>query len=748
MGKPFRPEDREYDIIVVGGGLSGICAAIAASENGAKVGLVHDRPVLGGPSSSEIGVLPTGSEYGRYRYARETGLIEKLRMKERVLHPQSALVIGQIDATWDATLWEAVYESGVELFLNCTVYDIEMDGARIVSVFANQSGSERQHHLHAKQFIDCTGDGTVAALAGAPFRFGREAKTEFNESLGQDVADKKTLCSSLLFRVKEFDRPMPFVAPSWAYKYPREEDLLFRDHKYIKSGYWWIEAGGTIDTIRDNEEIRVELMKMVYGVWDHIKNYGPHGADNMALEFVALLPGKRESRRIIGDYTLCQDDLYNPKDFEDSVAYGGWFIDFHLSEGMHSPLPPADNYYLNRVYPIPLRCLYSPYVDNLMMAGRDASFTHVALMTTRVMSTCAVMGEAAGVLASLCIKKSIKPSVAAKNDIKQIQQILLKRDCYIPGVRNQDECDLALRATVTATSESPLSITAATSYLPIQSKVSQVIAFSPDKLDAIRLFIRNNARFSTPAKVSVYEAEDFWDWEGRKLGEDTEMVPISDTGFITFRFDGISVKGPLLRFEIESNDYLELGLNDNLIIGTQANLEYKNYPERELEGRGIYNYFLKWKNMPFSVLFNTDPVSYPFGAKNVISGVARPDKDTNIWISDPSEDMPQSITLSWDSDVEFDTVHLKFDTDLSHCIWSYPAPIKACVCDYSVEAFHDGHWKCLTEVRDNYQRHNIIKTGKTIASGLRINVLRTHGDTSARIYEIRVYDERENAETE
>ena len=163
---------------------------------------------------------------------------------------------------------------------------------------------------------------------------GREAKTDFNEPDAQDVADNQTMGNSIYWRARDVGHPVPFEKPDWAYTYT-EEDLALRPHPgdRFKVGFWWVEVGGDVDnTISDNESIRDELWKIAYGLWDHVKNGGDHGADNYVLDHVGLLPGKRESRRIVGDYILREQDLLTQHHFDDAIAYGGWTMDLHYRE--------------------------------------------------------------------------------------------------------------------------------------------------------------------------------------------------------------------------------------------------------------------------------------------------------------------------------------------------------------------------------------------------------------------------------
>ena len=204
--------------------------------------------------------------------------------------------------------------------------------------------------------------------------------------------------------------------------------------------------------IEDGEAIRDELLKTVFGVWDHIKNGGKHGAENYELEWVGFLPGKRESRRVLGDYVLKEQDCQNAARFEDTVAYGGWPMDVHVIEGFRSRSKEANEFLcLDDVYAIPYRCFYSRNVKNLMLAGRDISCSHMAFASTRVMGTCAVGGQAVGVAASMAAKRNVLPCEISA-DIRTLQQKLLRQDCYLPGIAKADPLDAAADAVVEASS--------------------------------------------------------------------------------------------------------------------------------------------------------------------------------------------------------------------------------------------------------------------------------------------------------
>lgn len=437
-----------YDLVVIGGGMAGVCAAIAAARHGCRTALVQDRPVLGGNSSSEIRMHICGADYifdGMAR--RETGIIEELRLADLARNPQRS------PSMWDMLLYESVKaEPRLELYLNTLALEPIMEnGRRIKAVRARQMASEREFILQADLFADCSGDGQIAAQAGADFVIGRESAAVYGESLANETEDRYTLGSSLMFMAHDMGSPMPFVKPAWAYSYPSDEALQHREHGYYRYGYWWIEWGGQFDTIKDNEAIKDELLKILYGVWDHIKNHGRHGAENWALEWVGMVPGKRESRRFMGDYVLRQSDLEEGCIFEDEVAYGGWPIDIHPIEGIGNSSRPCTHTTVP-LYSIPLRSLYSRNIENLFIAGRNASASHIAFASTRVMATCALMGQAVGTAAAVCSRERLIPRQAAADKIEAIQEMLLKDDVYLLGHRDTGRGNLARQGSLKASS--------------------------------------------------------------------------------------------------------------------------------------------------------------------------------------------------------------------------------------------------------------------------------------------------------
>ncbi len=432
-------ESHEFDVCVIGGGMAGLCVAIASARGGAKTALLHDRPVLGGNASSEVRMWICGA-HGKGN--KETGILEEIQLENLYRNPSLNYSV------WDSVLWgAAAMQPNLTLLLNASCAEATMQGESIESVRAWQSTTQTWHTLAARLFIDCSGDSILAALTPAEFRQGREARAEFDENIQPERSDQKTMGNSLLIQLRRTDEPQPFIAPDWAYRFSSPEDLPHRMRGVQAANFWWIEIGGLQNTIKDAERIGSELHRITYGVWDYIKNRAPQHdeAANWVLEWVGSLPGKRESRRYIGDHTLTQNDIRDGGRFDDIIAYGGWSMDDHHPAGLYFPGPPTIFHPAPSPYGIPYRSLYSRNIANLMFAGRNISVTHAALSSTRVMATCAIIGQAAGTAASQCIEQHCHPrDLSSGERLRQLQQTLLSDDCWLPGLcRQVDEVALS-----------------------------------------------------------------------------------------------------------------------------------------------------------------------------------------------------------------------------------------------------------------------------------------------------------------
>ena len=473
MSEKKKVKNAEYDVVVIGGGMSGICAALAAARHGARTALVHDRHVLGGNASSEIRMHICGaSENLAKSDLEESGILHEIMLDNKSRNDYYNFSI------WDMVLFSTVKrQKNLTVYLSTAMESCEMgEGSTIRSIDAYQLTTETHWKISGKVFIDCTGNATLGYYAEAEFRTGSEGRDEFGEPDAPGQPNKERMGNTLLFKAVDRGHPVAFKKPDFARTFT-EEELKYRTHSavhgaqikgevdkaYVRMtsfstssvdyGYWWIELPGETDDIIDEyEQIRDELVSCIYGIWDHLKNGGDHGAENYDLEWVGMLPGSREGRRLIGDYILNENDILSNRQFEDAVAYGGWPMDIHTAKGLYDfDELPSRVISFDGAYTIPYRSYYSKNISNLMMAGRDISASKMAMGSTRVMGTCAVGGQAVGTAAALCIKYDCDPR-GAQEHMRELQQMLLKDDAYIPGIWNEDPKDLARRAKVTATS--------------------------------------------------------------------------------------------------------------------------------------------------------------------------------------------------------------------------------------------------------------------------------------------------------
>ena len=444
------------DFCVIGGGMAGLVASLAAARRGAHVLLMHERPVLGGNASSECRVHICGADrHNAIKNMRETGILEELRLENLYRNPNRNFSI------WDTLLYEkAQAEPNLELLLNCTCQEAGMEGKKIHSVTGWQMTTQTYHTVEAKIFADCSGDAVLAPLTGAGWRMGREARLEYGEAIAPEQADERTMGMTCLFQSRIYPTPQPYEPPAWAHRYNTCDELPYGagGHRWWQMGYWWVELGGEAHSIYDTETLRDELLKITFGVWDHVKNRCPHKdeAQNWALEWVQFLPAKRESRRYLGAHVLTQNDIAAGGHFDDLVAYGGWTMDDHHPAGFHAVQvsAPATHFHpAPSPYGIAYRCLYSRDISNLMFAGRDASCTHAVMSSTRVMGTACSMAQAVGTAVALALQKGVEPA-GMLEDIQVLQQELLRDDAYLPWVK-QDFSPVTARSRLTASQGDP-----------------------------------------------------------------------------------------------------------------------------------------------------------------------------------------------------------------------------------------------------------------------------------------------------
>lgn len=403
---PGKPEDKgNYDLVVIGAGMSGLCAAIAAARLGLKVALVQDRYILGGNNSSEVRV-GLGGQINMPPYPSLGYILNEIG-PDRIGNARGA------HHYQDWKKWDVIAaEPNISLFAGYTVVNAEMKEGKIVAVTAVEATNQNLIRISGNLFSDCTGDANLAVMAGAATMMGREARSEFGETLAPEKADDFTMGVSIEWYCEDWNTPCSFPdSVDWGLKL--DEDTVEPVHR----ANWYWEVGMRDDQIADAEKIRDYGMYVAYSTFSYCKNRLAKKEDWECthLTWVSHVSGKRESRRIVGDLILREQDLTRPIPYEDGTCTTTWRIDQHypmeknsadypgeewMSYGKLMPIDP---------YAIPYRCLYSRDVPNLFMAGRDISVTHVALGSVRVMRTCAMMGEVVGMAAALCCRRGSMP---------------------------------------------------------------------------------------------------------------------------------------------------------------------------------------------------------------------------------------------------------------------------------------------------------------------------------------------------
>lgn len=739
------------DVTVVGGGLSGVCAAIAAARLGRRVALVQNRPVLGGNSSSEIRVwVCSATAHGTQRYARETGIMGELFLENQYVNQEGNPYL------WDLVVLEAVRrEPNVDLYLNTDVHHLAMaDDGAIASVTGWQMGSERELTFTSPVFLDCTGDGLIGYLAGAEHRVGREARAQHGESLAPEVGDTNVLGSTILFYTKDAGLPVPFVAPSFAIDVTRTS---IPDRRIIRSGdngcaYWWIEWGGELDTIHDNERIRNELWGVIYGIWDYIKNSGKFpDAETMTLEWVGAMPGKRESRRLIGDHVLTQHDVLGQVRFEDTVAFGGWSIDIHPPQGVYAYQTASSHTFADGVYEIPYRSLYSRNVGNLLFAGRNLSATHVAFASTRVMATCATLGEAAGTAAALCVAHGVTPRGLYERHRHDLVQTLLRQDASLIGVANDDPADLARSARVTASSHLPaVALPGGGEAWPLTCDVGVTLPVERT-LDTLSLLV--GADRDTTVSVEVFDVSKPQNFvPNERLTRTTvnleagperwvevplrlELAAPSFVFVVVHATDGVT-----LRRSAEPLSGV-LGYARQLAVTSgDANEGHNDQPLRQ------------WNPKPFHrapPALRTAPAERSFAPEKAVNGLVRPYGAPNLWLSARRDADPAPwLALAWDAPQRIRRIAITFNDDVNEDLINlhhHRTPFRVIpelVKDYALEARIDGAWRTVASVADNRVRRRVHDVDLDGVTDLRLRVLATNGSAHAEVIEVRAYAEQ------
>ncbi|HEU5079458.1 MAG TPA: FAD-dependent oxidoreductase [Opitutaceae bacterium] len=742
----------ESDLVVVGGGLAGTCSAIVAARAGLRVTLVHDRPVLGGNSSSEVRlwVLGATSHLGNNnRWSREGGLIDELLLENQFRNPEGNPLI------WDSILLEkAASEPRLKLLLNTAVYDLEKsdpDTIRRVRGFCSQNST--QYELAAPLFVDASGDGIVGFLAGAAFRMGAESSDEFGEGFAPTAPRNELLGHSLYFYSKDTGRPVTYVPPSFALaditQVPRYRDFNAADYG---CRLWWIEYGGLRDTVHDTEEIKWELWKVAYGVWNYIKNSGnfPEAA-NLTLEWIGTIPGKRESRRFEGDYILRQQDIVEQRLHADAVSAGGWAIDLHPAEGVYSPLAGCQQWHAKGVYQIPYRCLYSRNITNLFLAGRIISASHVAFGSTRVMATCAHSAQAVGMAAALCRRYNIAPrAIGSEERMRELQNALLRHGQFIPDVKLIDAEDLARRARITASSVLALrELPSGPDRLRLDSAWAMLLPLNAGPCPSFTF--RADVESATEVAFELRTAE--------RRGNFTPDVTLARVVLkaepgknraLHVRFPVTLDRARYVFVCVAENPALQLHLSDQRLTGILSLCQSfnkavgKSALQDPPPGIG-FDRFEFWlpqrrpagKNLALEI---TPPLE-GFAVENLVNGVDRPTDSSNAWLADFNDAAP-SLTLEWPERVSLGKVVLRFDSDFDHPLESVLMGNSERVSPFCVPSVEllDEHGTVLGAIAENHLSLREIVFERAVSlRRLTLRLARPAGGAPAGLFAVRCY---------
>ncbi|SEI57213.1 FAD dependent oxidoreductase [Dyadobacter koreensis] len=741
----------ESDLVIVGGGLTGTCAAITAARTGMRVIVVQDRPVLGGNASSEVRlwVLGATSHMGNNnRWAREGGVINEIMLENIHRNPDGNPLI------FDTVLLEKVIEEkNITLLLNTAVFDLDKSAEDTISaVHAFCSQNSTQYQISAPLFCDASGDGIVAFLAGAAFRMGAESQEEFGEKFAPDKAYGELLGHSMYFYSKDVGRPVKFTPPSFALQditqIPRYKTFNPKD---FGCRLWWLEYGGRLDTVHDTETIKWELWKVVYGAWNYIKNSGlfPE-AETMTLEWVGTIPGKRESRRFEGDYMLKQQDIVEQKQFKDTVAFGGWSIDLHPADGIYSDQAGCNQWHGKGVFSIPYRSYYSKNINNLFIAGRIISTTHVAFASTRVMATSAHGGQAVAIAAFLAKKYGISPREVGTLHLDELQQELIKSGQYIPHLKLSDLEDLVQKAiSIQASSTLKLKeIPGADFWATINHSVGQMLPVSLGKMPSVTVWV--DADKATELIVELRKSSKSFNHTPDVTLEAKSVSLKKGKQEITLDWkaefdDACYAFVCFIKNEHVKIQYSETRISGIVTVFNATNPAVSNYGKQEpTEDIGV-DTFEFWcpqrrpegRNIAMKLGTEIDL----FEAENLRNGLQRPIASPNAWVADYNDRNP-TILLTWAEITKISTIAFVFDADYDHpmenVIFLHPETVMPfCVTDLNV--YNDKN-ELIGSIENNHQnRKTITLSEPVLTQNLKIELANSNENTPVSIFEIRCY---------
>ena len=758
--KADQEENRKHlqsDLTVAGAGIAGICAAIAAAREGLSVILVNDRSVLGGNASSEIGVSINGASHlglNASIYARETGIVEEIRL--RMLRYNEGGGYSRL-ALMDAVLFDMIYEEkNITLLLNTWIYGCEKENGKILCCFGRHGINNQLYELKSSFYIDATGNGVLAYEAGASFRMGREGREEFGERKAPIKADAMTMGNTFYFETEDCGKEVKYIPPAFAREVSCAEFLKNinkpGNHRAlsVKGAHWSFEYGGQEDCIKDSEDVDKELRRLVFGIWDYIKNSGKYPeAKNYVLKRVYTRSGMRESRRFIGDYILTENDIEEKRNFPDSVCVGGWPMDVHTPFGIYDPGPATEFIPVTGLYNIPFRCLYSKDVDNLLLAGRDASFTHIALGSTRVMATCGSMGQAAGIAVKCCKDFDVLPGKLGEKYMGELQERLAGTDQTICG---HEEHSLSEKGFTAQASCSKQFENSEVNGKAILDRVyGLALMLETEHIDRLELWVENCSGEDTCLSYEILEGihkETFL--PQRQVKKGTQLVKAGHCGWLPLEVDAGKGEDGKLYLALGKNPDLAVGMTRQSLPGAVTLRLYPksacqecNHDSVPLNPESGYLYLDHRYNHEENLAFrNVVPRQQVFSPKMLLNPYTRPYGMPNLWIGKGS--YPWFLTLKADKPVLAGKLSIIFDTDLTK--EPLPALPGCLVKDFDVKVqFEEGSLEI--KIRDNYKRQVIIPLTQDPGSAkgkengvtqIELTILESYGE-AAGIYSVNLW---------
>ncbi len=782
-----------------GGGWPAPVPIVPPPRQGLKVTLVQDRPVLGGNASSEVRLWVLGATAhmgNNNRWAREGGVIDEIMVENCYRNPEGNPVL------YDPLILEKVVsEPNITLLLNTAVYEVEKqdgdpDKISFLNAFCSQNST--RYILEAKVFCDASGDGVVGFLAGAAFRMGAEGADEFDEGFAPSLEYGHLLGHSIYFMTKDLGRPVKFVPPSFAHKNAEELIPRFREFDIAHQAcqFWWIEYGGRLDTVHQTEEIKWELWKTVYGVWDYVKNSGKFPeAETKTLEWVGHIPGKRESRRFEGDYMMVQKDLVEQVRHEDAVSFGGWCLDLHPADGVFTEKPGCTQWHSKGVYQIPYRSMYSRNIKNLFLAGRIISCSHIAFSSTRVMATCAHGAQAVGMAAALCCENDCLPAeVYASGHIPELQKRLLRMGQHIPHVTLKDSEDLIQSARIEASSRYALDFlpedgpllklsSSRAVLLPVAAgrvprfefnvaakedteikvelrATSRIGNFTPDRILASKSVKLNSTVAESVGAAGMAQNRDRGSQialgrrDGWSDGSAEEAVSGSrgepGTQTITIDFDREVDRPQYLFVCLMANPAVSVRASQHRVTGVLSLANKVNSrvakdsiqtPPDEL-GFDSFEFWLPERRPKgWNLAMKVEPALDVFGEENLRSGCDRPFSGPNAWVADLGDKAPR-MTLSWETPQNIRRIDLVFDSDMDNpletVIWEHSDRVMPfCTRVYRIS---DDKGNVIAECVDNHQTINRITLPEAITTReLHVDVEHPSALVPAALMSVRCY---------